>query len=85
MVSPLAHPSEPYVKCWEETWSPFEFSRDPDGEAMLKALAQALRAKPALFQDPLFPADSSSLFADPAGVATSVCSLKLLVYEALSY
>jgi hypothetical protein len=72
MVSPLAHPSEPYVKCWEETWSPFEFSRDPEGEVMLKALAEALRAKRALFQDPLFPADSSSLFVDPAGVATSV-------------
>ena len=64
MVNPLAHPKEPYVRCWEEMWSPFEYSRDAEGEAMLKALAEAFKAKNALFEDPMFPAENSSLFAD---------------------
>ena len=64
MVNPLTHPKEPYVKCWEEMWSPFEYSRDAQGEAMLKALAEAFKAKNALFEDPMFPAENSSLFAD---------------------
>jgi len=66
MVNPLAHPKEPYVKCWEETWSPFAYSRDAEGEAMLKALAEFLKAENAKFEDPMFPAENSSLFEDPA-------------------
>jgi hypothetical protein len=66
MVNPLAHPPEPYIKCWEETWDPLTESRDPDGEKMLEKLATELRAKKCKFEDPTFPADDSSLFSDPS-------------------
>ncbi len=72
MVNPLAHPKEPYVECWEEMWSPFEYSRDAEGEAMLKTLAGDLKAKNAMFEDPMFPAENSSLFADPADAAANL-------------
>lgn len=65
MVNPLAHPKEPYIKCWEEKWCPLTESRDPEGEKMLAELAKELRAKNGKFEDPTFPADDSSLFSDP--------------------
>ena len=65
MVNPHAHPTEPFLKCFEETWSPLQESRDPEGEKALQKLAQILRAKNIKFEDPTFPADESSLFSDP--------------------
>lgn len=65
MINPLLHPTEPYCKCWEESWMPLEESRDPEGEEMVKRLAKCLRGKQAKFEDPTFPADMTSLFSDP--------------------
>lgn len=65
MVNPLAHPTEPYAKVWEETWLPLKESRDPEGEKILKQLADAFRQKKVKFEDPTFPAADCSLFSDP--------------------
>mmetsp|Transcript_27927 Transcript_27927/g.44895 ORF Transcript_27927/g.44895 Transcript_27927/m.44895 type:complete len:816 (+) Transcript_27927:47-2494(+) len=65
MVNPGMHPAEPYMECFEETWLPLQESRDPEGEQLVKALAEELTKKGIKFEDPTFPADYTSLFADP--------------------
>lgn len=37
------HPTEPYVECFEETWLPFQESRDPEGEEIVCKIAEHLR------------------------------------------
>jgi hypothetical protein len=67
MVHAGKHPAKPYVVTGEDCWSPLHPSRDAAGEAMVRELAQLLRAKSVLFEDPLFPADDSSLYAAGPG------------------
>ena len=67
MLNPLKHPKEPYVRCWEEKWMPTgKNCRDVEGEEMVRKLAEFLKNKKTLFEDPIFAADNESLFADPA-------------------
>ena len=68
MLNPLKHPKEPYIRCWEEKWMPTgKNCRDVEGEEMVRKLAEFLKTRMALFEDPIFAADNESLFADPAG------------------
>ena len=69
MLNPLLRPEEPYMDVFEETWNPFKPSRDTGrncGEELVFNLSKELEAKNILFEDPIFPADETSLFADPA-------------------
>lgn len=50
MVNPGMHPMEPYVECFEETWLPLQESRDPEGEEMVKNIAQKLRSNGTMFE-----------------------------------
>ena len=71
MTNPLEHPKEPFVHCFEETWSPLTASRDPEGETIVSRIAAALKAKGTKFEDPTFPANKSSLFADVTKAAAN--------------
>jgi hypothetical protein len=63
------HPSQVISTVWEETWSSDRpGTRDHSGEIMIKQLGQLLRDSNQRFEDPFFPADSSSLFVDPTHV-----------------
>jgi hypothetical protein len=66
MIDAEKVPAAPTVEEWEESWSGSQPSRDPKGEALVKSLIDALKASGTKFSDPHFPADNSSLFADPA-------------------
>uniref|UniRef100_A0A7S0M852 Calpain catalytic domain-containing protein n=1 Tax=Cryptomonas curvata TaxID=233186 RepID=A0A7S0M852_9CRYP len=66
MVDCCQVPAAPTVEEWEETWSGTQPSRDPKGDALVKSLIEAVKASGKKFSDPHFPADNSSLFADPA-------------------
>jgi hypothetical protein len=65
LLNPGLHPTEPFMETFEEVWCPLKTSRDPVGENLVKELAAELRAKGSVFEDPIFPADTASLFADP--------------------
>lgn len=64
LVDPTKHPAKPYLFATEDTWWPLRPSRDASGEQMVKELADLLRSsKGKKFEDPFFPADSTSLYA----------------------
>jgi hypothetical protein len=70
LVDPGKHASKPYLFTTQDTWWPLRPSRDASGEQMVKELADLLRSsKSAKFEDPFFPADDTSLFADPTTAA----------------